>query len=486
MTSALAIAPTVFYDAADALHTAAADFFSGVDGHWQALTAGAHMAGTYSEATKWADSYDQHAADALDLATTLAGAMDSYADVLRNLGYNHAAAEHASIYGIDSPPPPPPPAPTPAVYLCRVPLPSAGGPSNGLDDAVALAEKVGITVPNGDTAKLAAVADVWTQLQTLPAVAGLAGELDRITGLFDEIASPELDFIESDLRKLKASADAVPAVFTTLATACRDHSTSLGALRDDLKAKLEELGRELLKEVAITAAIGIAASLITFGIGAAVASARVVEIAARFARPIRLIIDAWKGKKKLEAGIKLEQDIAGHTQDLRAITRLGDNVRAAATADSKLTAADRQVLLQGPSDTRGTSLTRVLRGDVPPTAEQQRQIDALNEALGKLPAHEGPVMRHTNLTPEELARYEPGKTTTELGFTSSSTNPAGVNELTVLNSDVEFQILSKTGRNYSQYGTPDEVLFPSGTDFFVRSKIFDPATGRTVIKMVER
>ncbi|MEU4344273.1 hypothetical protein AB0H00_23930 [Nocardia sp. NPDC023852] len=53
------------------------------------------------------------------------------------------------------------------------------------------------------------------------------------------------------------------------------------------------------------------------------------------------------------------------------------------------------------------------------------------------------------------------------------------------NSKVEFRIDSKTGRDYSQYGTPDEVLFSSGTNFYVHSKTPDPATGRIIIRMFE-
>ncbi|MEU6827365.1 hypothetical protein ABZ894_01815 [Nocardia beijingensis] len=119
------------------------------------------------------------------------------------------------------------------------------------------------------------------------------------------------------------------------------------------------------------------------------------------------------------------------------------------------------------------------------TPEQQRQIDAFNQALGKLPAHEGPLVRHTTLTDEQLARYVEGEPTTEIGFTSASTKPTGANEFLVQNSNVEYHIVSKTGRDYSQYGTPDEVLFKSGTDFMVRKKTFNPDTGRWLITMAE-
>jgi hypothetical protein len=42
------------------------------------------------------------------------------------------------------------------VTLCRIPPPSAGGPGNGLETGVVgLTEKIGVTVPDGHTGKLA-------------------------------------------------------------------------------------------------------------------------------------------------------------------------------------------------------------------------------------------------------------------------------------------------------------------------------------------
>ncbi|MFG3620003.1 hypothetical protein [Nocardia sp. NPDC047654] len=53
------------------------------------------------------------------------------------------------------------------------------------------------------------------------------------------------------------------------------------------------------------------------------------------------------------------------------------------------------------------------------------------------------------------------------------------------NAEVEMQIISKNGRVYGDYGTPDEVLFPSNTGFLVHNKFRDPATGRIIIQMSE-
>ncbi|WP_157111643.1 hypothetical protein [Nocardia beijingensis] len=46
--------------------------------------------------------------------------------------------------------------------------------------------------------------------------------------------------------------------------------------------------------------------------------------------------------------------------------------------------------------------------------------------------------------------------------------------------------VSKTGRQVHDYGgTPDEVMFKTGTEFFCKSKVTDPKTGRTIITLVE-
>jgi hypothetical protein len=121
-------------------------------------------------------------------------------------------------------------------------------------------------------------------------------------------------------------------------------------------------------------------------------------------------------------------------------------------------------------------------------ASQQARIDAVNQALDKLPAHEGPVFRGTNLPPEVLAQYQPGAIVTESGFLSTST------DLTVAQSEafagnVEFRILSKSGRDVSSFSvipTEQEVLFRTNVPFYVVDRRTDPRTGRTIIEMIEQ
>jgi hypothetical protein len=121
-------------------------------------------------------------------------------------------------------------------------------------------------------------------------------------------------------------------------------------------------------------------------------------------------------------------------------------------------------------------------------ASQQARVDALNQALEKLPPHEGPVFRGTNLPPEVLAQYQPGAIVSESAFLSTSM------DLTVAQSDafagnVEFRILSKSGRDISSFSVipaEQEVLFRTDVPFYVVDRRIEPRTGRTIIEMIEQ
>jgi hypothetical protein len=131
-------------------------------------------------------------------------------------------------------------------------------------------------------------------------------------------------------------------------------------------------------------------------------------------------------------------------------------------------------------------LNHALRSDAL-DASQAARVDAVNRALDKLPAYEGPVIRGSDIPAEVLAQYRPGEVIVEHGFLSTTKNPA-VAQLPTFAGNVEFQILSKSGRDissFSMFPAEQEVLFPSGTKFYVVSRSFDPVTGRTFIDMIE-
>ncbi|WP_040793319.1 hypothetical protein [Nocardia paucivorans] len=485
----------VYTAAGHALIRAAEAWFTAIDAEWNTLAECGNMTGSYTEAERWGMEYDTRADALITNARQVAEAAYNYGCVLLKLAHVHAQADHAAMM-TPGPPPDAPQIPPAPIMVCRVPLPSAGGPGTGLlDDGIGLVEQVGITIPDGDTTLLGRAADTWTKLSTAAEVTGLAAELDRIAGEFSVVTAPEVAHIDEDLRVIKAAADDTVAGFGELGASTAEHRDALVAMRDDLKAVLEDLRNDIALEAAITVAITVVSSLVTFGaaspIGAAIGTSRLAVIVARHAPKVRRLVDAFK-LRGLRRAPTSGRDIGRHGPELQRINsmraRQVDEWKP--TPPTQLSNADRQVLLQGPSSKDGRSLTAALRESadtgtpLPPAV--QRQVDDLNGALGKLPAHEGMLTRHTNLTPEQLAQYRPGATVTEHGFTSATPNPAGANELLAQNSNVEYRILArgKNGHDYSEYGTPDEVLFKSGTDFYVQNVIRLPG-GRTRIEMVE-
>ncbi|MFQ6329661.1 hypothetical protein ACLMAL_26480 [Nocardia sp. CWNU-33] len=477
----------VYYDTAIKVADAAAAWWAAVDAQWPELAKATDMAGSYEEGKAWGATYDTRSAEILRMVTKAATAAHGYALILQEIGYNHATAEWIATIDAGAAPERPA-APLPPVFLCRIPLPSAGGPGSGLlDSGLGLVEKIGLTVPDGNATTISNAADTWDRIRTAADVAGFPLALEASAVAFEAITAPDSAFIDEDLRAVKAAAEAVLTAMGELAVSCRDHRQALDELRENLRQQLVACSEALLTELAINAAVAIASSWITLGTSIAIGAAGAAAIAARYARPMRLSIEAWKQARGIKAGVKMEADLARHVKEMERLEDLAPGGRLRPKTDPTrpgLSAEEMGILRQGPSDSRANSLTTALReGHVTP--EQQRQIDALNSALAKLPAHEGPVVRHTQLTEQQLARYVEGKPNTELGFTSTTPNPKGANELIVNSSNVEFQIISKTGRDFSQYGTPDEVLFASGTDFFVHSKVFNEAAGRWVIRMAE-
>lgn len=491
---------SVYYDAGNKLVSLAADWFASVDSFWPTLNQCHAMTGSYDEAKKWAKTYDTRAEELLDMSNDLAEAVHAYGCVLLEIGYNHAVAEYNATLGTDTPAPDKPATPGPVAYLCRVPLPSAGGPGQGLiDGGVKLAEAIGITIPDGNVDLLARAADTWTKMADAAPVAKMAGELERVAWSFEAIVSPEYAYIDEDLRALRDAALTTTAAFYELSASAKDHHDGLVELRENMKKVLEDLGEELLKELLVTVAIAIAASVVTFGIGAAVASARVVAIAARFARPIRALIDAFKAAR-LGKGVKAEQTLAKHAKELKRIKDL--KAKATPKVEPKVTPKEFKAPTAkelGLTDEEYAAISRytgngykdlneALRsGNL--SEEQAARVRELNQALDKLPNYEGEVSRKVQLPQNVIDSYKIGEDTTETAFTSTSR----FTESNKFDGNTELTIISKTGKpieNMSNYGpwsgqNEGEILFKSGTKFRCVDKGVDPATMRTVITLVE-
>ncbi|WP_405163893.1 hypothetical protein OG203_01860 [Nocardia sp. NBC_01499] len=278
---------TVYYDTATKIAAGAAAWWAAVDARWSELEKANHMAGSYSDALDWAKSYDQRATEILKMVEKVATAAHSYAIVLNEMGYQRALDEHGAT--IDAGPAPvKPPAPMYPVLVCRVPLPSAGGPGQGLvDGGLGLVEKIGITIPDGNATLISNAGLTWDSARTAEGAAGFPAILEAAAVAFQDAIAPEASFIDEDLRALKAAAESTLTGMGELAQSCRDHRAPLDELRELLKQQLEMVRDALLQELTITAAISVASSFITFGAGAAIGLASAAAICARYARPMR-------------------------------------------------------------------------------------------------------------------------------------------------------------------------------------------------------
>ncbi len=504
--------PSIYYGAAAALHTIASDLSAAVNAKWGALSGCSGMSGSYDEARKWAASYDSQTTLALDAATALAMTMDAYASALRQVGFNHEMADyHATLAAHRGAPPVKPAAPDiPAVTMCRVPPPSAGGPGNGLTDVVGLAEKVGITIPDGDTGKLGTLGDTWAALGAAPAVEGVSDEIGRVINAIRLVRSPEADTALADLTSMQSAAQELAAGFTALAGSCYDHKTALEDLRRQLEKALEDLAKEIAEQEAITLAVGVAASFLTFGVGAVVAVARTAQIVDKCAGPIRAMIDVWKARrleKEVDTGAtladrakqmrKLESRLSDDSQTPQAPIRNprnikdpagpgGANVGVISTRPAGWTPQD-EAAIKDYTGGGHRELNETLRDGKPLTTDQQARVDAIGTALAKCPSHPGWVVRGTKLPPDVLAEYKEGETITEKGLMSSSRTKEGA----FLGGDnnVEMHIFSKSGKDISSISSAgqheEEVLFGDHTPMRVLKNMAGPG-GKTILYLEEQ
>lgn len=456
MTGVIDVDTDVDTTAGNDLAIAASAFWKAVDAKYDSLSKCDSMTGSYDEAVKWAESYDARTSDILRTASLLAEAANGYAALLIEMGYNHLVADHQSTLGNTSELPPKPAAPLPAVTACRVPLPSAGGTGQGLlDDGIQLVEKVGITVPDGDTGKLENARDAWNQMAADPAISGFSAELLRIAGLFQTVTTVEGVFIDEDIRRMSEAATECAGMMGDLGRACGSHRDGLADMRTKIAAELVQLGKDIAEDIVVDAIISVGLSLVSFGAaGAAYAVGKIAHKVAKYAPKIKTLVEAFHSAQNLSKGVTTLHDVAKHKNPLEVIKSLEPKRAPTKSKNKPDTTENDEIAINSYTGMGYKDLNEVLRNPhVDPSPDQQKRIDALNAALGKLPTHEGPVVRHTNLPAEVLDKYQPGQVVTEHGFTSTSRRMSGANDLWPEASNVEMQIISKTGKDVAPYSS---------------------------------
>ena len=276
------------------------------------------MAGTDDAGRAWATSYDERVKEVLGAVNDLTKALENYGGVVMQAGYNHAAAEHNATPGNQGPAPAMPPEPASTSGVLSAP-PSAGGPGRGLVDAIGLMQQVGVPVPDGDTDKVSTAADAWDRLATVYQTKTIAEGLEVDARTFRDTQSSEVEYIVRDLDELRDAMTSVTDGCAELSQSCKDYKSAL----DDLRKQLEGILEDLAIELAVTAAIGIAASFVSFGAGAVAGTAKAAQSITKFARIISEAVGAWKISKNIASGVKKARDIAGLRAKLQRIINMG-------------------------------------------------------------------------------------------------------------------------------------------------------------------
>lgn len=307
-----------FYLVGKGLFDNAKSFYDAFNVNVAALGETGNMAGSDDAGTAWAQSYDARVAEVLGAVNDLTLAMENYGRVVIQVGYNHAVAEHNATPNNQGPLPELPIEPTSASAELTVP-PSAGGPGEGLiDSAIGLVEQIGIPVPDGDTGKVDKAAGAWDRLATVHQTKTVVESLDVQARIFTDSKTPEDDYIAKDIGELRAAAQAVLDGCAELSQSCKDYKGHLDELREELKSLLHDLEVEL----AVTAAIAIATSFVSFGVGAVAGTAKAAHSITKFAKLIKDAIGTWKLSKKISDGVKKVHDIAGVRKNIERLKNL--------------------------------------------------------------------------------------------------------------------------------------------------------------------
>jgi hypothetical protein len=165
----------------------------------------------------------------------------------------------------------------------------------------------------------------WNVLATGSGSTHLPDDLDAAAALFADTTCPDVEFIDDDLRELRAAASDLIAAAAELRDACAEYKASLVELREDLESILTELAREL----AVTVAVAIAASFITFGAGAIAGAGASTRAVLKYGKIVRQAIVLWKSAKGLRTRLEFAKDLKRLRATLGRIKDLGRRTKPA-------------------------------------------------------------------------------------------------------------------------------------------------------------
>ncbi|WP_069161950.1 ADP-ribosyltransferase [Nocardia altamirensis] len=487
MSETLEVDPKVYYQAATNCFDAAValnDSFKYVFGE---LNSCGQMAGRDEDGRAWATSYDESARDAVAFFDQTFSTLRAYGTALNDLGFEHAKSD-AVLKGTTQPERPQDPASTVTFGPYALPASAAGGTPQGLAKAsIEVLDAINCPLPDGNTDTLTKAADAWDRLGTIYQNTNAKDKITIAASLFDGVKSDDAMQVREDLKTLETSIGALLNTCKQISKTCLDYKESIEELRNEIKGFIDAI----IQEAAIDMAVMVIATCLT-GVGGLIAGAKAVESARRWAVKIKGAVTAWRARKILQLKGLADDAKVALAKGKQAIKDLYERLRGKTDSSVKTRpgATLSQKDLDALADYTGPGywdLNQALRNGTL-DASQEARVRAIEEALSKLPNHNGTVYRGTDLPASVLDDYKPGEMVTEHAFTSTSSSPS-----TAFPGNTQFTIISKTGKDVSQYSSTEaagivesEVLFPPGVRFQVVSKTFDPGTGKTFIELIER
>ncbi|MCW2815439.1 MAG: hypothetical protein JWN84_2894 [Nocardioides sp.] len=312
MSVALDVDAATYDSAAEALGTASATVRTAHTDLTGALAGLAAMGGDDASSEDWVAGYDPAARDLEAAIADLATAWGTLAQAASTSGANHRDADSGSVYrgpGGASAGPSDDGALGP---VSSSPPPSAlGGDAEGMPDGwdLVVDHLQGWTWPSADTGKLRDAAAAWRSAGGMLGYTPADGATAR--GLLGDQRSPEIALATSAIGDVETAARDLASACEELAQACEDYATQVETTRNTIKGLL----RDLVIEIAATAAVSGLASLVTFGGAAAAGAAVAVQRAISCARRI---VAALMALKAIRAAATLVRSV-GRIRAVRSV-----------------------------------------------------------------------------------------------------------------------------------------------------------------------
>ncbi|MCX4096655.1 hypothetical protein [Nocardia sp. alder85J] len=276
----LDIDPSAYGAASAKCYSLATNISTAFNPLYQTLFDSGGMVGDYDKVKAWANEYDTHVGGVVTMATTLANSIQNMGDLLAYAGYNYAVTEYYNTVDASTDPPrnspPPQPAVTSPLYGAENPVLAPASVLGHHGDGIIVSKIPGLLdhittpVPNGDVTLLTQAADAWKKFAEHDAIKNAADTLNRISAtLTADLKAPDLDHFSDHFTTLTQGATNLHSAATGLAPLVAVHQDGLSTLRTNVHSATDGLLVKLAAIGVATAAVVIATTIFSFGLGLA-------------------------------------------------------------------------------------------------------------------------------------------------------------------------------------------------------------------------